>query len=173
MKQYREEFYKVSIRARQIQDTTKKVPRYINGLRIEIQDEMSMLSPKIVNEAYQMALKDEEILLRKKFSRGKGTLKGKGSQGGRGGSTTPKTRSSSSSRQQTSSDGDAGGRIRFFRGRGGKRRGREFICFKCNKLGHRSYECPKNEGTNQINAIVALTEEEGTQVLEAYNTPER
>ena len=40
-------------------------------------------------------------------------------------------------------------------------------------MGHRSYECPKNEGTNQRNSIVTLTKEEGTQVLEAENTPKR
>jgi hypothetical protein len=40
-------------------------------------------------------------------------------------------------------------------------------------LGHRAYECPENEGTNQRNAIVAPTEEEGTQVPKAENTPER
>ena len=40
-------------------------------------------------------------------------------------------------------------------------------------MGHRSYECPENEGTNQINAIVSPTEGEGTQVPEAENTLER
>ena len=66
VKEYIEEFYKVSIRAGQIQETKEKVARYINGLRMEIQDEMSMLSLKKMDEAYQMALKDEEILLRKR-----------------------------------------------------------------------------------------------------------
>ena len=52
MKEYTEEFYKVSIRAGQIQDTDEKVVRYINGLRMEIQDDISLLSPKTVEEAY-------------------------------------------------------------------------------------------------------------------------
>ena len=52
IKEYTEEFYKVSIRAGQIQDTTEKIARYINGLRMEIQDEISLLSPKIVEESY-------------------------------------------------------------------------------------------------------------------------
>ena len=65
VKEYTEEFYKVSIRAGQIQDTNKKVARYVNGLRMNIQDGISVLSPKIVEEAYQMVLKAEEKLLRK------------------------------------------------------------------------------------------------------------
>ena len=173
VKEYTEEFYKVSVRARQIQDTEEKVARYINGLRMEIQDEMSMLSLKTMDEAYQMALKAEEKLLRKQYARGKGTFRGKGSQGGRGGYTAPKTGASNNSRQQTSSNGDAGGKRSFSRGRGGRGRGREFRCYKCNKLGHRSYECLENEGTNQRNAIVAPTEGEGTQVPKVENTPER
>ena len=64
VKEYTEEFYKVSIRARQIQDTDEKVARYVNGLRMEIQDEISVLSPKTVEEAYQMVLKAEENLMR-------------------------------------------------------------------------------------------------------------
>ena len=65
VREFIEEFYKVSIRVGQIQDTQEKVARYINGLRMEIQDEMSMLSPRTVEEAYQMDLKAEGKLLRK------------------------------------------------------------------------------------------------------------
>ena len=52
VKEYTEEVYKVSIRAGQIEDTTEKIVRYINGLRMDIQDEISILSPKIVEVAY-------------------------------------------------------------------------------------------------------------------------
>lgn len=65
IKKYTEEFYKVSIRARQIQDTYDKVARYVNGLIMEIQDEISVLSPKKVEEAYQMVLKAKEKHMRK------------------------------------------------------------------------------------------------------------
>ena len=51
--------------------------RYINGLRMEIQDEMSMLSPRTVEEAYQMALKDEGKLLRKQPAEEEGLSKEK------------------------------------------------------------------------------------------------
>lgn len=46
VKEYTKEFYKVSIRAGKIQDIDEKVARYINGLRVEIQDEISVMSPK-------------------------------------------------------------------------------------------------------------------------------
>ena len=52
VKEYTKEFYKVSIRAGQIQEIEEKVARYINGLRMEIQDEMSMLSLKTMDGAY-------------------------------------------------------------------------------------------------------------------------
>ena len=57
MKEYTEEFYRVSIRAGKFQDIAEKVSRYVNGLKLEIQDEIGILSPKTVEEAYQMALK--------------------------------------------------------------------------------------------------------------------
>ena len=40
-------------------------------------------------------------------------------------------------------------------------------------MGHRAYECPKNVGTNQRNAIVSQTEEEAVKVAEEENVPER
>ena len=77
MREYTEEFYKVSIRAGQTEDTNEKVARYVNGLRMDIQDEISILSPKMVEKAYQVVLKVEEKLMRKHCARGRGTFRGK------------------------------------------------------------------------------------------------
>ena len=79
VKEYTEEFYRVSIRARKFQDTPEKTARYVNGLKLEIQDEIGILSPKTVEEAYQMALKVEEKLLRNQSAKGRGNFHGKGS----------------------------------------------------------------------------------------------
>lgn len=43
VREYTKEFYKVSIRAGQTQDTYEKVARYVNGLRMDIQDEIIIL----------------------------------------------------------------------------------------------------------------------------------
>lgn len=65
VKEYTEEFYRLNIRIGHVEDDLEKVARYINGLRYEIQDEISLLSLKTVEDAYQAALKAEEKLLRK------------------------------------------------------------------------------------------------------------
>eukprot|EP00253_Pinus_taeda_P021342 PITA_21342 len=138
MKEYIEEFYKVSIRAGEAQDTDEKVARYLNGLRMDIQDEISLPSPKTVEEAYQIALKAEEKIMRKQSAKGRG--------------------------------GDARGRGSFSRGRG-----REIRCYRCNKLGHKAFQCPENAETNKRNDIVAQAEgeETTTTVTKEENTPER
>eukprot|EP00253_Pinus_taeda_P027613 PITA_27613 len=73
-------FYKLSIRAGHAKDDVEKVARYINGLRYDIQDEISLLSPNTIEDAYQAALKAEEKMLRKQNqkNRGKSSTRGKG-----------------------------------------------------------------------------------------------
>ena len=45
VKEYTEEFYRVNLRAGYTDDTPEKTTRYVNGLRLEILDEISILSP--------------------------------------------------------------------------------------------------------------------------------
>jgi uncharacterized protein YjbK len=66
VKEYTEEFYKMNIRTGQREKDEEKVSRYINGPRYEIRDEISMMSVRIVEDAYQFSLKAEEKLARKK-----------------------------------------------------------------------------------------------------------
>jgi hypothetical protein len=65
VKEYKEDFYKLNIRVGQREWDEEKVSRYMNGLRYEIQDEISMMSIRIVDDAYHFALKAEEKLARK------------------------------------------------------------------------------------------------------------
>jgi len=52
VKEYTEEFYKVNLTAGYVEDTLGKTVRFVNGLRMEILDEISTLSPKTIEEAY-------------------------------------------------------------------------------------------------------------------------
>ena len=164
----------MSIRAGQFQDTPEKTARYVNGLRLEIQDEIGLLSSKTVEEAYHMALKAEEKLLRKQSAKTRGTFRGKGSQGGRG-KPTPRDGANSSSPHNASTEEDANGRRGSYRGigRGGRDRGRgrELRCYRCQGVGHKHYECPENVGAGPRNAVVAQVEEE-VEIEEKF-LPER
>jgi hypothetical protein len=71
VKEYTEEFYKLNIRAGHRENDEEKVARYINGLRYEIQDEISMMTMRTVEDSYQVALKAEEKLARKQSQRNK------------------------------------------------------------------------------------------------------
>jgi hypothetical protein len=44
VKEYNKEFYKINIRAGHCESDDEKVSRYMNGLRYDIQDEMSMMN---------------------------------------------------------------------------------------------------------------------------------
>ena len=50
----------------------------MNGLRYDIQDEMSMMTSQNVEDAYQIALKVEEKLSRKQGQRGRGRSQARG-----------------------------------------------------------------------------------------------
>ena len=65
VREYTEEFYKVNIRYGNMEDTPEKVARYINGIIFDIQDELGLFSLRSVEEAYHVALKDEEKMMRK------------------------------------------------------------------------------------------------------------
>jgi uncharacterized protein YjbK len=57
VKEYTEEFYRINIRVGHRECDDEKVSRYMNGLRYDIQDEMSMMTIRNVEDAYQIALK--------------------------------------------------------------------------------------------------------------------
>jgi hypothetical protein len=65
VKEYTEEFYRLNIRVGHQERDDEKVARYLNGLGYDIQDELSMVTIRTVEDAYQMALKAEEKLIRK------------------------------------------------------------------------------------------------------------
>jgi hypothetical protein len=52
LKEYTEEFYKLNIRAGHQESDDEKVARYMNGLRYDIQDEMSMMTIRTMEDVY-------------------------------------------------------------------------------------------------------------------------
>ena len=159
IREYTEEFYRINIRVGYTEDTSEKVARYMNGLKFDIQDEMSLFSPKSVEEAYQCALKVEEKLNRRNNSgRGRGqTYRGKGSQTGRGKSSVQKGEAESSSQPEQPQRGrHFRGRRSFQRGRG-RDRNYEVRCYTYGNIGHMSWDCPKGVA-RQGNIQVAQVE---------------
>eukprot|EP00253_Pinus_taeda_P011166 PITA_11166 len=85
VREFIEEFYKLNLREGYVEDTSEKTARFVNGLRGEILDEIGILSPQTLDEAYQFALKAEEKINRKQNAkRGGGSGRGKGKFYGRG-----------------------------------------------------------------------------------------
>jgi hypothetical protein len=52
VKEYTEEFYKLNIREGHRENDEEKVVSYINGLRYEIQDEISLVTMWTVEDVY-------------------------------------------------------------------------------------------------------------------------
>ena len=78
VKEYIEEFYKINLREGYIEDIAEKVSRYLNGLKYDIQDELSLVNPTGVDESYQYALRVEEIIQRRQSTRGMFGTRGRG-----------------------------------------------------------------------------------------------
>jgi hypothetical protein len=164
VKEYTEEFYKLNIRAGHRESDDEKVARYMNGLRYDIQDEMSMVTIRTVEDAYQMALKAEEKLSRKQSQRGRGRSQPRGKSVAQDKYQKPKEewkkpqtrteRGGTSQRgpyveqrgQHNEQRGDYADNNTFPRTRGrGRGRGGVITCFTCGKNGHKSYECPEKK----------------------------
>ena len=52
VREYTKDFYRVNLRGGYNEDTSKKTNRYINGLRMNIQDEICILYPRTMEGAY-------------------------------------------------------------------------------------------------------------------------
>lgn len=65
VKKYTNEFYKFSIRVGRDEGEVEKVSRYLGGLRFNIQDDLVVSNPKIVEEYFQLAIKVEEKIKRR------------------------------------------------------------------------------------------------------------
>ena len=46
-----EYFYKVNVRARYVEESAEMAARYVNGIRMDIQEDINMISPRTMEEA--------------------------------------------------------------------------------------------------------------------------
>ena len=147
VKEYTEEFFRLSIRVGHTQGGLERVARYINGWRYDIQDDLSLLNLKTVEDAYQVASKVEEKLLRKQNQRNRrnNIVRGIGSPNSGG-------RNSKDGAEGSNSQSSQRGGFRGGRGRG---RHREVKCYACGEIVHMSWNCPRNQSSNQRNVNVA------------------
>jgi hypothetical protein len=87
----------------------ENISRYINGLRYEIQDEINMMSVRIVEDAYHIALKAEEKLARKQSQKNRGRSPSKGK-----GVANDKTQKSKDETEKPHSHSKRGGEVRCY-----------------------------------------------------------
>ena len=67
---YIEDFYKLDIRVGHDEDVEEKMERYLGGLRFNIQDELSLTTPRSIEEYYKLAIRAEEKLKRRENNSG-------------------------------------------------------------------------------------------------------
>ena len=76
VRDYTKEFYKVNLRAGYVEESAEKDAIYFNGLRMDIQEDISMISPRKMEEAYQCALRKKKIMRVQSFNRGRNSARG-------------------------------------------------------------------------------------------------
>jgi hypothetical protein len=158
VKEYTEYFYSINIRAGHRESDDEKVSKYMNGLRYDIQDEMSMMTLRNLEDSYHMALKAKEKLSQKQDQRGQGRIQSRGKTISQDKNQKPKEEwkkpHTQTERGGSSQRGKYADKNNFPRARGrGRGRGGEVKCFTCGKIGHKSYKCPdkkKEGGENHI-----------------------
>ena len=158
VREYTEEFYKVNLRDGYVEELAKNDDRYVNGLMMDIQEDISMISPRTMDEAYQCTLRAEEKIERKQsFNRGRGSARGRGKATGRGIFVPQRGEYNNSIQREKHGRGGDSSRIGPYQGGRGRGRGREVVvrCYQCNQLGNKAFECPRKEDIGKGGAYVA------------------
>jgi hypothetical protein len=151
VKEYTEEFYRLNIRASHNESDDEKVSRYMNGLRYEIQDEMSMVTIKNVEYSYQIASKAEVKLARKNGQSGRGRSPRRGKEIFHDRVQKPKDEENKPHNHPERGGSSEGGqyvdRNTFPRERErGRGRGDEIKCFVYGNIRHKYFEFPDRKG---------------------------
>ena len=162
---YTEQFQKLCTRSHVAEDENLKVVRYLSGLKWNIQEEMTLLSPTTVHQCYQLVIKIEEN------QRGhRGDYQGRG--------TKPRNQGESKAPEHWSETTTRGGhgRGRGSQGRSNKGRGSgrsnsyfaSIKCYSCGQLGHPTYRCPKKASSSNNEKRIGYAQEDTS----SFKSPE-
>ena len=55
----------MNLRVGYVEESAEKAARHVNGLRMDIQNKINMISPRTMEEVYQCALREKEKIKRK------------------------------------------------------------------------------------------------------------
>lgn len=122
----------------------------MGGLRLNIQDELVLANPRNVEECYQMAIRVEEKMKRRKdkASRGRGNAS-------RGRGSMPNSKPTNDNQEEAMKGQEQSNSIGGWRGTrgrvgGGRSSNNVFSgrCYTCNELGHPSFKFPKKIGAS-------------------------
>jgi len=143
VREYTEEFFKLSLRSGIKEPEYQRVARYVNGFQYQIQYEMSTHYFRNVDEAYQVALKVEEKIDRKLQQK----FRGRGPRGrGRASAARGNEKEDESTSSQNSRGGNGTGRGRGF----GRGKDKYIItCYRCGVEGHKASECPEKHNSGK------------------------
>lgn len=173
---YIDEFQKLCLRSKVVEDESIRLARYLNGLKWSIQEDMSLVTPKTVHQDYQIGLKVEEKGKRKQDQTSKNRGRGRdgrghrGSYGGRSNDSRPQGESKLTEQSGETSQRGGSSRGRGFGGRGRLAGGRgpsyfaTMKCYHCQQLGHLAYRCPKKGSSSQGEKKVAYVHEDTSSV---------
>ena len=118
---YTEEFQKVVKKPKLVEPESVNLPRYMQGLRVTIQDELSLKNSTIVNQCFQLELEVKEKFKRRNEQDGKN--KGMNDKGKIFGGKGPQNNRPKGDSNKGNSQGERSSRGSF-RGRRGNGRGR-------------------------------------------------
>ena len=65
IQRYTKVFHKLDIRVSRDEDVEEKIARYMGGLRFNIQDELSLATPRSIKECYKLAIEAAEKMKRR------------------------------------------------------------------------------------------------------------
>lgn len=168
MNEYTEEFYRLGARSNLSETQEQQTALYVNGLRFNIRERMTLAPVWSVDEAYNMALRAEELLSQATSRKQSMAAPIRNTTETNSQRTTPNQTFAPSIHNNLQEANTS----RFQRQKGGDINSKNIApnpyarpmigkCFKCGEPGHRSNECRARKSVNFIEEQAEFQEEEG------------